>query len=192
MENGWKNRGGLRPAPARLGNADAAPRPLAAAVLVCLLTAPAWAQKLPDLYHDETHGDPPYLSESGWRALLNGHDLGGWHAENQAPYEWFTATSVVWKRVFSPLRLTAKAAPGDRIVNGKDGKTANLITDEKFGSFDSRMDGMTDIKFTLVKEGSLPPRSDREYWDRLAEVCKRLGLDRNDGATGLAALLNGK
>ena len=135
MENGWKNRGGLRTAPARPGNPDA-PRPLAAAVLFCLLTSPAFAQKLPDLYHDETHGDPPYLSESGWRALLNGRDLGGWHAENQAPHEWFTATSVVWKRVFSPLRLTAKAAPGDRIVNGKDGKTANLITDEKFGSFE--------------------------------------------------------
>jgi hypothetical protein len=111
-------------------------KPCLFAVLFCLLTSPEFAQKLPDLYHDETHGDPPYLSETGWRPLLNGRDLTGWHAENAGAHEWFTATSVVWKRVFSPLRLIAKAAPGDRIVNGKEGKTANLITGEKFGSFE--------------------------------------------------------
>jgi hypothetical protein len=44
---------------------------------------------------------------------------------------------------------------------------------------------VTDIKFTLVKEGSLPPRSDREYWDRLAEACDRLGLRSDDGGLGL-------
>src|SRR5580658_4878642 len=87
-------------------------------------------QRLPDLYHDETYGDPPYLSEPGWRPLLNGRDLSGWHAVNQASHEWFTATAVNWKRVFNPTHLTAKAGPGDRIVNGKDGKTANLVTDE--------------------------------------------------------------
>ena len=43
---------------------------------------------------------------------------------------------MTWKRVFSPIRLQAKAAPGDRIVNGKDGKTANLVTEDKFGSFE--------------------------------------------------------
>src|ERR1035437_7451582 len=111
-------------------------QPALFAPFIFLLTASAFAQKLPDLYHDETHGDPPYLSETGWRPQLNGRDLAGWHAENQAPHEWFTATSVVWKRVFSPLRLTAKAAPGDRIVNGKEGKTANLIAGQKFGSFE--------------------------------------------------------
>jgi hypothetical protein len=94
------------------------------------------AQSLPDLYHDESAGDPPYLTQPGWRALLNGRDLAGWHAQNQAPHEWFTTNAVTWKRVFSPIRLTAKAAAGDRIVNGKEGKTANLITDEKFGSYE--------------------------------------------------------
>jgi len=102
--------------------------------LLMLLSAIGNAQNLPDLYHDEQHGDPPYLSESGWRPLLNGRDLAGWHAEGAS--EWFTAKSVVWKRIFSPLRLTAKAAPGDRIVNGKEGKTAHLITDERFGNFE--------------------------------------------------------
>jgi hypothetical protein len=99
-----------------------------------MLAGALTAQQLPDLYHDEAHGDPPFLTESGWRPLLNGRDLGGWHPEGAS--EWFTARSVVWKRVFSPLKLAAKAAPGDRIVNGKDGKTAHLITDQKFGSFE--------------------------------------------------------
>ena len=104
---------------------------------LALLLAPfALAQQLPDLYHAETHGDPPFLYETGWKPLLNGRDLAGWHAENNAAHEWFTAQSVVWRRVFSPVRLTAKAAPGDRIANGKEGKTANLVTDAAFGDFE--------------------------------------------------------
>lgn len=100
------------------------------------LSLPCAAQKLPDLYHDERYGDPPFLTEAGWRPLLNGHDLAGWHGDGAAANEWFTARGVTWRRVFSPARLTAKAAPGDRIVNGRDGKAANLVTDEKFGSFE--------------------------------------------------------
>jgi hypothetical protein len=94
------------------------------------------AQSLPDLYHGERAGDPPYLSEAGWRPLLNGRDLAGWHAVNNAASEWFTAAAVNYQRVFSPTRLIAKAAPGDRIVNGKDGRTASLVTDATFGSFE--------------------------------------------------------
>jgi hypothetical protein len=96
----------------------------------------AAGQTLPNLYHDEKYGDPSFLSEPGWRPLLNGRDLTGWHSENRVPHEWFTTAAVDWKRVFSPTRLSAKSAPGGRIVNGKDGKTANLITDDKFGSFE--------------------------------------------------------
>lgn len=96
----------------------------------------AVAQSLPDPYHDEKHGDPPYLTETGWRPLLNGRDLAGWHPEKPDAAPWFTSPGVVWKRVFSPTKLTAKPAPGDRIVNGADGKAANLVTDEKFGSFE--------------------------------------------------------
>ena len=94
------------------------------------------AQSLPDLYHDEKYGDPPYLAEAGWKPLLNGRNLAGWHAENGAAHEWFTTASVEWRRVFSPTHLTAKSGPGDRIVNGKEGKTANLVTDQKFASFE--------------------------------------------------------
>ena len=91
---------------------------------------------LPDLYHDEQYGDAPYRTEEGWRPLLDGRDLAGWHADRQGPNEWFTSPGVTWKRVFSPTHLTAKAGPGDRIVNGKEAKTVNLVTDEKFGSFE--------------------------------------------------------
>ncbi len=98
-----------------------------------------WAsvsQSLPDLYHDEKSGDPPYLTEPGWRALLNGRDLSGWHADGGAASEWFTTPGVTWRRIFSPTHLNAKAGAGDRIVNGKEGKTANLVSDEKFGSYE--------------------------------------------------------
>lgn len=94
-----------------------------------------FAQQLPDLYHDEVHGDPPFLYEKGWKPLLNGKDLAGWHAENGGAHEWFTTPAVTWRRVFEPTHLHARAGAGDRIVNGKEGKTANLVTDAAFGSF---------------------------------------------------------
>jgi hypothetical protein len=106
-----------------------------AAIVLAAWSAAAFAQQLPDLYHDEIHGDPPYLYETGWRPLLDGKDLAGWHAENRGAHEWFTTPAVTWRRVFNPTKLNAKAGTGDRIVNGKDGKTANLVTDDQFGSF---------------------------------------------------------
>jgi hypothetical protein len=96
----------------------------------------ALGQKLPDLYHDETHGDPPYLTEEGWRPLLNGRDLSGWHPIAASPDPWFTTRGVFWKRIWNPKFLVAKSGPGDRIVNGKEGKAANLVTDERFADFE--------------------------------------------------------
>jgi hypothetical protein len=81
----------------------------------------------------EPHGDPPFLLEHGWIPLLNGKDLSGWHREGPETNEWFTARSVYWESVEAPTRLFAVPAPGDRIVNGKTGKTSHLATDEKFG-----------------------------------------------------------
>jgi hypothetical protein len=100
------------------------------------------AQKLPDLYKDESHGDPPYLSQTGWRPLLNGVDLTGWRSVDGSATEWTTTKSVTWKRVFNPVHLIAKPAPGDRITNGRDGKTANLVTTDKFGSFELYLEFM--------------------------------------------------
>ena len=99
--------------------------------LLFLLSLAAPAQNLPDLYSHDATGDPPFLTEPGWRALLNGQDLAGWHAMT-LPSEWFTSKAVRWRRIFGPTVLNAFPAPGDRIVNGK-GKTANLVSEARFG-----------------------------------------------------------
>jgi len=91
------------------------------------------AQPLPDIYKGEVHGDPPYLSQPGWKSLLNGKDTSGWHADGGGKHEWFTTRSVNWRRVFNPKLLDANREPGDRLINGKTGKTTDLVTDEKFG-----------------------------------------------------------
>jgi Domain of Unknown Function (DUF1080) len=89
--------------------------------------------QVPDLYTGETHGDPPFLWQAGWRPLLNGNSLDGWHAAGAKPHEWVTTRAVTWKRIFDPRRLTFTAAPGDRIVNGREGRTLDLVSDEAFG-----------------------------------------------------------
>ena len=87
----------------------------------------------PDLYTGETHGDPPFLWQPGWRPLLNGRNMEGWHVAGEKPHEWVTTGAVTWKRIFDPRRLTFTAAPGDRIVNGKEGRTLDLYSNESFG-----------------------------------------------------------
>ncbi len=101
-------------------------------------------QKLPDLYHDEKYGDPPYLTETGWRPLLDGISLAGWRTDGEGG-AWLAARGVTWRRIFSPTRLSVTAGPGGRIVNGKDGKAANLVTQERFGSYELY------LEFMLVK-----------------------------------------
>jgi hypothetical protein len=91
------------------------------------------AQQLPDLYHSESYGDAPFLIEEGWTPLLNGADLTG----------WFTAQAVWWQRIFNPARLTAKAGPGGRIVNGPNGRTADFVTTGKFGDMELYLEFMT-------------------------------------------------
>ena len=104
--------------------------------LLFLVAVSVSAQKLPDLYKDELHGDPPYLSQPGWKSLLNGHDTSGWHGDHHQPHEWFATRAVNWRRVFNPKLLDASSAPGDRLMNGKTGKTKDLLTDERFGDFE--------------------------------------------------------
>jgi hypothetical protein len=99
-------------------------------LLLCA-AASAFAQ-LPDAYTGETHGDPPFLYQPGWRPLLNGTNLDGWHIAGNKPHEWVTARAVTWKRIFDPRRLTFTPAPGDRLVNGREGRTLDLISNESF------------------------------------------------------------
>jgi hypothetical protein len=100
------------------------------------------AQALPDLYHNLSSGDPPFLWQKGWRPLLSGRDLSGWDALPGKPDEWPTAPAVTWRRIASPTRLTAQPGPGDRIVNGPAGVSANLVTDEKFGDLELYLEFM--------------------------------------------------
>jgi hypothetical protein len=111
--------------------------------LLIAFTAAAYSQAMPNLYHSESHGDPEFLSEPGWRPMLNGSSLNGWHAAPGDSNEWFTARSVTWKRIFDPTHLSATPASGDRIVNGRLGKTADLISDASFGSFELYLEFMT-------------------------------------------------
>ncbi|MCP5117932.1 MAG: DUF1080 domain-containing protein, partial [bacterium] len=85
----------------------------------------------------EHHGDPPYLLEEGWRPLLNGKNLSGWHCHpthgNFEPGSntWRATKAVRWDALGDREVLSDAAGPGDRIING--GKTCNLMTGEKFG-----------------------------------------------------------
>ncbi len=82
----------------------------------------------------DAHGDPPFLIEDGWRPLFNGKDLTGWHGQDpNKPNEWLTTRGIVFERLLGPTRLYAVRAPGDRMLNGREGRTVNLVTDEKFG-----------------------------------------------------------
>lgn len=103
---------------------------------------PICAQSLPQLNDGESHGDPPFLVEDGWVPLFDGRDFTGWHGQDGKPHEWFTTKGVRWERIFGPTHLRANPAPGDRMVNGPNGKTANLVTDEKFGDVELYLEFM--------------------------------------------------
>lgn len=78
--------------------------------------------------------DAPYLIEPGWKPLLNGKDLTGWHAQDASkPHEWVAVRGVKFDRMYSPKALGMVGDGGDRMINGKAGRTQNIVTDEKFG-----------------------------------------------------------
>jgi hypothetical protein len=99
-------------------------------------------QRRPQLNDGDAHGDPPFLIEDGWTPLLNGRDISGWHGMNKAPNEWFTATAITWDRLLGPTRLGGIKGPGDRILNGPQGRTVNLVTDQKFGDVEVYLEFM--------------------------------------------------
>ncbi len=78
--------------------------------------------------------DPPYLIENGWKPLLNGTDLKGWRAQDSTkPHEWVAARGIRFDRMYNPKSLSPTSEPGDRMINGKAGRTQNIVTEEKFG-----------------------------------------------------------
>jgi hypothetical protein len=99
-------------------------------------------QRLPDLNDGDTHGDPPYLLESGWKALLNGKDLSGWHSADAKPVDWLTVRGVLWERLLGPTRLGGLGEPSGTMLNGRAGRGVNLVTDEKFGDVELYLEFM--------------------------------------------------
>lgn len=102
------------------------------------------AQQRPQLNDGDSHGDAPYLIESGWQPLLNGKDVSGWHGQTQATNQWMTTTGIAWDRLLGPTRLSAVPGPtpGDRILNGPAGRTVNLVSDDKFGDMELYLEFM--------------------------------------------------
>jgi len=90
----------------------------------------------------QPHGDPPFLLEPGWRPLLNGRDLTGWGCADPAvSNKWYMAKAVYWDPIWSPRFLQGIGGPGDRLLNG-EGKTCDLVTDEKFGDLELYLEFM--------------------------------------------------
>ena len=102
----------------------------------------AYSQGRLSLNDGEPHGDPPFMLEEGWAPLLNGKNLSGWTGQDGKPNEWFTTSSVRFERLLSPTRLIGVAAPSGTILNGPQGRTANLVTTEKFGDVELYLEFM--------------------------------------------------
>ncbi len=111
-------------------------------ILVALL--PLFSQKRPELNDGEMHGDAPYLLEDGWKPLLNGTDLSGWHGDSQAKNDWLTTTGVMWDRLLGPTRLRAVPGPtaGGSMLNGPQGRTVNIVSDSKHGDVEIYLEFM--------------------------------------------------
>jgi hypothetical protein len=91
----------------------------------------------------EWHGDAPYLLEDGWKPLLTGRDVSGWHGrDKKLPFTWFTTRGVRWEPVLSPKLLSGVPAPGGTILNGTGGKTVDLVTGQKFGDVELYLEFM--------------------------------------------------
>jgi hypothetical protein len=103
-----------------------------------LLTLVAVAVAAQDLSPERVAGlETPWLHEQGWRQL-NANGLNGWHTRDGKPGTWFTARAVDCIE----KRIVARPAPGAILVNGPDGKTADLVTGQKFGDIELYVEWM--------------------------------------------------
>ncbi len=91
--------------------------------------------------------EAPFAAGGGWKPLLNGHDLSGWHSElgwhgsAERLNEWHTATVAAVSQS-DPKVLTAPPARGGIIVNGIETHTTNLVADRKFGDVELYLEFM--------------------------------------------------
>src|SRR5579872_132991 len=79
---------------------------------------------------------PAALKGSGWHALLDGHDTAGWHARDGKPDTWYTASDVHVNNTGTRQLLAGVGPTGPVMINGPDGRTADFVTDEKFGDIE--------------------------------------------------------
>jgi hypothetical protein len=120
---------------------------------------PSGAQLIPTPSDGRHHGDAPYLLEPGWTALLNGRNLKGWHGRDcriepidrgdRSPccvknykFEWFTTKAVLWDGAGNPERLSAVPGAGDRIVDGANGQSQDLLSDGEYGDVELYLEFM--------------------------------------------------
>lgn len=103
--------------------------------LLVLLGSTLSAQQGRQFNDGEMHGDAPYLLEEGWTPLLNGKDLTGWRGQSAGENQWLTTTGILWERLLGPTRLqpVPRTAPGGTMLNGPNGRTVNLVTEQKYG-----------------------------------------------------------
>ena len=114
-----------------------------ASLLFLTISLTAAAQQRVELNDGDAHGDAPYLLEDGWKPLLNGRDMGGWHGlDGGKPGAWFTTNGIRWERLLAPTHLIARPEPGGVILNGPEGRTVNLVTDGKFGDIELYLEFM--------------------------------------------------
>lgn len=112
-------------------------------LVLCLVAALSLSAQRPELNDGEEHGDAPFLVEAGWTPLFDGKDLSGWHGLGKGQNEWLTTTGIHWERLLGPTRLSAAGkGPGDRMLNGPNGRTVNLVTDKKFGDMELYLEFM--------------------------------------------------
>lgn len=113
-------------------------------LMLTLVFSPLLQRQKPVLNDGDMHGDPPFLLEEGWTPLLNGADLSGWHGQGSGENQWLTTTAILWERLLGPTRLSAipGRAPGGTILNGPNGRTVNLLTDQKFGDVELYLEYM--------------------------------------------------
>ena len=71
----------------------------------------------------------PYKQGTGWKPLIKGMSTLGWDGQDKAQHNWVAVKDVS----VSAKYLQPDSAVGSTIVNGPKGKTANLVTADKFG-----------------------------------------------------------
>lgn len=113
-------------------------------LLIVLLASRLSAQQGRQFNDGELHGDAPYLLEEGWTPLLNGKDLSGWRGQSTGENQWLTTTGILWERLLGPTRLqpVPRTAPGGTMLNGPNGRTVNLVTEQKFGDIELYLEFM--------------------------------------------------